>query len=76
MENHRYGKKRVIKIAVFTFVQETERKAKFCDEKFISSVRTIEQKTGLNFFHALTPAQQDKLETGPSTLLPDLGCTS
>ena len=67
-------KKDVIKIAAFLFDQETERKAKFCEERFIISVRMIESKTGLNFFHALTPAQQDKLETGPATLLPDLGC--
>ena len=65
----------VIEVAAFLFDQETERKAKFCEERFITSTRMIESKTGLNFFHALTPAQQDKLETGPATLLPDLGCT-
>ena len=65
----------VVKIAAFLFDQETERKAKFCEERFITSVRMIESKTDLNFFHALTQAQQDKLETGPGTLLPDLGCT-
>lgn len=64
----------VIKVAAFLFDQETERREKFCEEKFITSVRMIESKTGLNFFHALTPAQQNKLETGPATLLPDLGC--
>ena len=65
----------VIKSAALLFDQETERKAKFCEERFITSVRTIESKTGLNFFHALTPTQQDTLETGPATLLPELGCT-
>ena len=64
----------VIKIAAFLFDQETERKANFCEERFITSAHMIESKTGLNFFHALTPAQQDKIETGPATLLPDLGC--
>ena len=66
----------VIKIAAFLFDQETERKENFCEARFITSVRTIEGKTGLNFFHALTSAQQNKLETGPATLLPDLGCTA
>ena len=65
----------VIKIAAFLFDQETERKANFCEERFITSSRKIERKSGLNFFHALTPVQQDKLETGPATRLPDLGCT-
>ena len=64
----------VIKIAAFIFNQETERKAELCNEEFTSNVRTIEIKTGLSFFHALKPAEQDKLETGPSTLLPELGC--
>ena len=63
-----------IKIAAFVFDQETERNASFCGERFITSARVIESKTGLNFFHALTVAQQDKLETGPATLQSGLGC--
>ena len=65
----------VIRIAAFLLDQDTERRASFCEEQFISSVRTIENKTGLNFFHALPQTRQDALETGPATLLPDLGCT-
>ncbi len=65
----------VIKIAAFLLDQETDRKANFCEERFVTSVRMIESKTGLNFFHALTAAQQNELGTGPATLLPDLGCT-
>ena len=65
----------IIEIAAFLFDQETERRANFCEEQFVTSVRTIENKTGLNVFHALPRAQQDELETGPATLLPDLGCT-
>ena len=65
----------VVKIATFLLDQETKRKASFCEERFITSARVIENKSGLNFFHALIRAQQDKLETGPATLLPDLGCT-
>ena len=64
----------VIKIAALVIDQETERDASFCEERFITSARVIESKAGLNFFHALTATQQDKLETGPATLLPDLGC--
>lgn len=63
-----------IKAAAFLLDQETERRAKFCEERFLTSARMIESKTGLNFFHALPETEQDKLETGPSALLPDLGC--
>lgn len=66
----------IIKIAAFLFDQDTERDAMFCEERFITSVRTIESKTGLNFFHALPAAQQDTLKSAPATLLPDLGCSS
>ena len=65
-----------IKTASFIFDQETERKASFCEKKFLSRVRIIEGKTGLNFYHALTRVEQNTLETGPGNLLPDLGCTS
>lgn len=41
-----------------------------------SVVRTIESKTGLNIFHGLKAASRDSLENGPSTLLPELGCSS
>ena len=64
-----------IKSAAFFFDQETNRGANFCEERFVTSVRMIESKTGLNFFHALTRAQQDRLEMGPAPLLSDLGCT-
>ena len=65
----------IIKVAAFLFDQETERGAKFCEEKFITSVHMIESKTSLNFFQALPNAKQDELETQPGTLLQDLGCT-
>ena len=66
----------IIKLASFIFNQESERRASFCEERFITSVRRIEIDTGLNFFHALEVAQQDELESGLNTLLADLGCTS
>ena len=65
----------IIKVAAFLFDQETERRAKFCEEKFITSTRTIESKTGLNFFQALPEKEQRELETGPPSLLAGLGCT-
>ena len=64
----------VIKVAAFLFDQETERRAEFCEQRFISSVRMIESKTGLNFFQALPEKKQEDLETGPSSLLAGLGC--
>ena len=39
-------------------------------------IRTLEDKTGLNFFHALGEAEQDVVEKSPATLLPKLGCPS
>ena len=66
----------IIKLASFIFNQETERKASFCEERFITSIRRIEIDTSLNFFHALEAARQDELESGLNTLLVDLGCTS
>ena len=65
----------IIKVAAFLFDQKTERRAKFCEEKFITSTRIIESKTGLNFFQALPEKEQEELETSPSSLLADLGCT-
>ena len=63
-----------VKIAAFLFDQDTPRRADFCEESFVTSVRTIEDKAELNFFPELTPADQDRLETGAATLLTDLGC--
>ena len=63
-----------IKVAAFLFEQETERRADYCTDSFVTSVRNVERKTGLDLFHALPWKTQDKLENGPATLLPDLGC--
>lgn len=65
-----------ITIAAFVFDQETARGAGFCEEQFVTSVRMIESRTGLDFFQALTREEQNSIETGPATLLPDLGCTA
>jgi len=63
-----------IEVAAFLFDQDTPRRADYCEERFVTSVRTIEGKARLNFFPELTPADQDGLETGLATLLTDLGC--
>ncbi len=64
-----------IKWAGFIFDQATPRKADLCDGKFHHSLREIEERSGLNLFHALSPADQQKLETGPQSLLNELGCS-
>ena len=64
-----------IKIAAFIFDQDTDSRANYCSEEFVIDVQTVEDKAGLNFFHGLEPEQQDRLESGPATLLRELGCT-
>ena len=67
-------KNSIIKIAAFLFDQETKRNANYCDSKFSTTVDTVESKTGLDFFFALTPEKQSELETGSGTLRSELGC--
>ena len=50
-----------ITIAGFVFDQETARGAGFCEEQFVTSVRMIESRTGLDFFHALTREEQNSI---------------
>jgi len=64
-----------IRSAGFIFDQETPRNADYCGEDFVASIRTIERRTGLNFFHGLSTDKQDALETQPSTLRSALGCS-
>ena len=63
-----------IKVAAFIFDQETARSADYCAEEFVTEVRTVENRTGLDFFHSLEAGQQDSVENGPATLLRELGC--
>ena len=65
-----------IKHAAFIFDQETARSADYCAEEFVTEVRTVENRTGLDFFHGLEARQQDSVENGPATLLRELGCTT
>ena len=62
------------RVAAFAFEQETDRRASYCQVEHVTSVRMIEARTGLDFFHALDAGRQDALEMGPPTLLEALGC--
>ncbi len=64
-----------IKIAAFVFDQDTDGSADYCAGEFVTKVRTVENRTGLDFFHGLEPVQQDSIENGPATLRRELGCT-
>ena len=66
----------VTKVAGFVFDQKTERDASHCKSEHVATVREIEDKTGLDFFHALTQDEQDAIEMGVSALLSELGCES
>ncbi len=62
-----------IKVAAFIFGQDTPSGTDICDH--LVTVRTVEQRNGLNFFHALGTTQQNTIETGSATLTTDLGCS-
>ncbi len=62
-----------IKVAAFTFGQDTPSGADICDH--LVTVRAVEQRSGLNFFHALRTTQQNTIETDSATLTTDLGCS-
>ena len=53
-----------IRIAAFVFEQETDRRASHCLLEHMTATRTIEARTGLNFFHALDGARQEEIEGG------------
>ena len=63
-----------VKVAAFIFDQNTPRNADFCDH--LKTVDEIEHRSGLDFFHGLDQSKQIQVESGPSTLASDLGCSS
>ena len=63
-----------VRAAGFVFDQDTPREARHCDQRHRTTVREIERRTGLDFFHGLAQARQDIIETAPPTLLSELGC--
>ena len=62
-----------IKVAAFIFGQDTPSGTDICDH--LVTVRAIEQRNGLDFFHALATTDQITIETGSATLGTDLGCS-
>ncbi|MYE81132.1 MAG: DNA/RNA non-specific endonuclease [Gammaproteobacteria bacterium] len=64
-----------IRVAAFAFGQDTPRNASHCDADKRVSVSEVERRSGLDFFHALDPEDQRRLENGPGNLYEDLGCS-
>ena len=64
-----------IRVAAFAFGQDTPRDASHCDADKALSVREVERRTGLDFFHGLGPDDQRRLEAGTGDLYGDLGCS-
>lgn len=61
-----------ISVAAFVFDQNTSRSADVCAHTV--TVREVEQRSGLNLFHALERTQQDAVETGLPVLAAEMGC--
>ena len=61
-----------VKVAAFVFEQDTPRNADYCDH--LTTVNEIEDRSGLEFFHALKDDKQEQLEAGAGTLPNALGC--
>ncbi len=59
-------------VAAFIFGQDTPSGTDICDH--LVTVRVVEQRSTLNFFHALSTTQQNTIETGSATPT-DLGCS-
>lgn len=63
-----------IRAAAFAFGQDSSRDASHCDADKAVSVREVERRTGLDFFHGLDPDDQRRLESRVGDLYRDLGC--
>ncbi len=61
-----------VKVAGFILDQDTTRGANFCSG--LTTVDDVEQRTGLDFFHALPKETQAVLEGETRALAPALGC--
>jgi endonuclease G, mitochondrial len=61
-----------VSLAAFIFEQDTPRNSDFCTHG--TTVREVERRSGLDFFHALPKSQQDSIETGVGALGTALGC--
>ena len=63
-----------VRAAGFVFDQDTPPGAGHCHKAQQATVREIERRTGLDFFHGLARDHQDAIETAPPALLKELGC--
>ena len=63
-----------VRAAGFVFDQDTPAAAGHCGEAQQATVREIERRTGLDFFHGLTRNRQDAIEATRPALLKELGC--
>lgn len=64
-----------IAVSAFVFPHDTRLEARFCNDRYWTTVREIERATGLDFFHALDKPHQDEIELDRSrNLLAALGC--
>jgi len=61
-----------ILVATFVFDQLTPGNSDVCTH--VTTIREVEQRSRFDFFHALSKARQDQLETGPATLRAQMGC--
>jgi endonuclease G len=62
-----------IKVAAFIFGQGTPSGTDICGH--LITVRTVEQRSTLDFFHALSSTKQNAIEQSTSALATDLGCS-
>lgn len=63
-----------IGLAAFVLGHDAPRNASHCDTDKFVTVRKVELRSGLDFFHALSAADQQRLETGAGSLYDALGC--
>jgi endonuclease G len=61
-----------MRVAAFVLDQDTPRSANFCDYR--TTVHEVEQRSKLNFFYMLPPAEKATVQSQPGTLATDLGC--
>ena len=61
-----------IQVAAFTLDKNAQRRDEFCTE--LKAVDDVEKLSELEFFHGLSDAEQEQLESGRGTLAVELGC--
>ena len=65
----------VVAASAVAFPHDTPLRARYCSDRYWTTVREIERATGLDFFHALSRSKQNEIEVDNSTSLRmALGC--